>query len=782
MKLGLTTRIVLIFVLLAAALLATVGALSYRSARESLKAAIISDMLAVALEKEAVLDAWLVQRLSDLGRLGTEADVVHDTADLIAAAPAARGAHAAHEELVRELALHIVGPRSGFVELSIIDATSAKVLVSTNSAKESELNVDQNYFEKGKEALYLQQPYYSAELNAPAMFAAAPVRGPDGRLQAVLTARLNLDAMSTITDRRTGLHRTEDAFIVNEARFLITHSRFLTEPAVLSGQLDTESVRDCAAGNSGAMLTTDYRGVPVISVYRWIAKWHLGLLVQIDQAEAFAPALALRQSVIGISALALLATAVLALFLAHTITRPLRQLYESVRHFAKRNSEQPLSQSGGDELVLLSRAFSEMEVRVEQRTKELASSLSLLNATLDSTADGILAVHLSGEIISFNSKFTAMWRIPLDIQEPRDRHTMMTFMVSQVRNPDEFFWRIEIAFANPEDEAFDVLELKDGRVIERYVKPQRLDGKTVGLVFNFRDITERKRVQSEIERIHTQLVEASRQAGQAEIATNVLHNVGNVLNSVNVCTSLVTESIAKSRVSGLAKAVALLQEHEHELGDYLSKDPRGKLLPAYLAQLAEHLHLDQQASLKELNLLGQNIEHIKVIVAMQQTYARNSSAEEVVNVRDVVEEALRVNMDSLLRHKVEVVREIEDVPPTRLDKHRALQILVNLMRNARHACDDSERTDKRVRLRVGSRNGWISVAVIDNGVGIPAENLTKIFSHGFTTRQDGHGFGLHGAALTAKQMGGSLRAHSDGVGQGATFTLELPVKLAEGVS
>src|SRR5260370_30408955 len=111
--------------------------------------------------------------------MGMRVDSVHVTANRIAEAPASRGAHDAHEELVRELALHIVGPRSGFVELSIIDATSAKVLVSTNSAKESELNVDQNYFEKGKEALYLQQPYYSAELNAPAMFAAAPVRGPD---------------------------------------------------------------------------------------------------------------------------------------------------------------------------------------------------------------------------------------------------------------------------------------------------------------------------------------------------------------------------------------------------------------------------------------------------------------------------------------------------------------------------------------------------------------------------------------------------------------------------
>jgi signal transduction histidine kinase len=224
----------------------------------------------------------------------------------------------------------------------------------------------------------------------------------------------------------------------------------------------------------------------------------------------------------------------------------------------------------------------------------------------------------------------------------------------------------------------------------------------------------------------------------------------------------------------------LLQEHERDLGNYLSNDRHGKFLPGYLTELSEHLKLEREASLKELKCLGQDIEHIKEIVAMQQAYARNVKAEEVVDVRDLVEEALRVNVDPLRR--VEVVCEVEDVPPVPLDKHRVLQILVNLISNARHACEDSKRTDKRIRLRVGRHDGWFTVAVSDNGAGIAAENLTRIFNYGFTTRKGGHGFGLHGAALTAKQMGGSLRAQSDGIGQGATFTLELPLKHSESLS
>ncbi|WP_218568962.1 ATP-binding protein [Pseudomonas sp. 2FE] len=279
----------------------------------------------------------------------------------------------------------------------------------------------------------------------------------------------------------------------------------------------------------------------------------------------------------------------------------------------------------------------------------------------------------------------------------------------------------------------------------------------------------------ELRETQSKLVATARQAGMAEIATNVLHNIGNVLNSVNVSADLVADSISKSKVSGLAKAVALVQEHELDLGAYLSSDPRGRLLPAYLGQLSEHLQADQEASVKELNFLRQNIDHIKEVVAMQQTFATASGVEERVDVRELLEDSLRMNLSSLSRHGVEVIREIGEVPPIMLDKHKVLQILVNLVSNARHACDDSGRTDKRLTLRLTSGDGRVRLTVTDNGAGIPAENLTRIFNHGFTTRKGGHGFGLHSGALAAKELGGSLLAQSDGIGLGATFTLELPL-------
>jgi two-component system, NtrC family, sensor kinase len=283
----------------------------------------------------------------------------------------------------------------------------------------------------------------------------------------------------------------------------------------------------------------------------------------------------------------------------------------------------------------------------------------------------------------------------------------------------------------------------------------------------------------ELEDIHKQLVEASRRGGMAEIATNVLHNVGNVLNSVNISTGLLVESVKKSRASSLARVVVLLREHAQDLGEFITNDPRGKHVPAHLAQLSEHLLAEQEVIGSELDSLQRNVEHIKGIVAMQQNYATFGGVKELINVADLVEDSLRLNESALGRHHVKVTREFATVPSLNLEKHKLLQILVNLVRNAKHACQDSERADKRLTVRVANGEGRIKISVIDNGVGIPPENLTRIFNYGFTTRKGGHGFGLHSGALAAKEMGGSLTAHSGGSGHGATFTLELPCPMRE---
>jgi PAS domain S-box-containing protein len=294
-----------------------------------------------------------------------------------------------------------------------------------------------------------------------------------------------------------------------------------------------------------------------------------------------------------------------------------------------------------------------------------------------------------------------------------------------------------------------------------------------------RDISARKESAEELERVHKQLMIASRQAGMAEVATNVLHNVGNILNSVNISASLVTERVKQSKAPGVSRLAALLQEKGAAVGDFLVNDERGKHIPEYLTSLGEQLLSDQRMELEELGSLRDNLEHIKDTVAMQQSYAKLCGVTETVAVADLVEDSLRLNAGAFVRHGVTLHREFSEVPPITVDKHKVLQILVNLVRNAKYACDESGRSDKLITLRIEAAPAGVRICVIDNGVGIPAENMSRLFTHGFTTRVDGHGFGLHSGALAAQELGGSLRVTSDGPGRGAMFILELPCTRAE---
>ncbi|MDP3071014.1 MAG: PAS domain-containing protein [Opitutaceae bacterium] len=304
------------------------------------------------------------------------------------------------------------------------------------------------------------------------------------------------------------------------------------------------------------------------------------------------------------------------------------------------------------------------------------------------------------------------------------------------------------------------------------------DGQAAFLLGIAQDITARKESEAQMAEMNDRLVQTSRLAGMTEVATGVLHNVGNVLNSVNVSATVVADAVRKSRGVNLSKIVALLREHEGDLGAFLTADPKGRQVPAFLGLLAENLGTERTAILRELELLQKNIQHIKDVVSMQQSYAKVSGVTEPLDLGELLADTLAMNAGSFQRHDVEIVREFEAVPPVMADKHKLIQILVNLMRNAKQACDASGRADKRITLRLTAVDGSVRVGVGDNGVGVEPENLARIFSHGFTTKKDGHGFGLHSCANAIKEMGGSLTVHSDGPGLGTTFTLALPCESA----
>jgi signal transduction histidine kinase len=269
------------------------------------------------------------------------------------------------------------------------------------------------------------------------------------------------------------------------------------------------------------------------------------------------------------------------------------------------------------------------------------------------------------------------------------------------------------------------------------------------------------------------LVEASRLGGMAEVATVVLHNVGNVLTSVNVSAEVAAEIVQNSRAGRLGEVVRLLDRHRQDLGGFLTQDERGRLLPSYLGALAEDLATERSAVAAEIIRLKTNLDHIAVIIGSQQALARGGVlALERLDPAALLDEAVELAIDTNAG-SIEVVRELERIPSVVVDRRLVVQILTNLLRNAQEALAGV--AGARIRLRVWQvAEDRFALAIADNGAGIAAENLTRIFNHGFTTKRDGHGFGLHSSACSARMMGGSLTATSPGPGQGATFTLELP--------
>ena len=418
-----------------------------------------------------------------------------------------------------------------------------------------------------------------------------------------------------------------------------------------------------------------------------------------------------------------------------------------------------------------------LEKKISERTRELAEKRNLLRTLIDNLPDAVFVKDKDSRVIIDNVAHARN----LGFQSASDAVGKTDFDCFP-RETAEQFRRSELALfeSGKEYNGEEKVHMPNGQSLWlRTTKVPLRDeqGNIIGLAGINRDITERKKWESELESLHKQLLETSRHAGMAEVATSVLHNVGNVLNSVNVSASVVGEQIRSSNLERLSKAISLLQENRSDLSGFFQQAEKGTKLISFLEALFVILKKERDTVQHEVEALTKNVEHIKKIVSMQQSYAKVSGIIEIINPVELIEDSLRMHEAAFQRHAVKVVRDYSDVPKISIDRHKVMQILVNLFSNAKYACDFNEPSNRTIRVALKPLDGErIRIEVVDNGMGIAAENVTRIFSYGFTTRKTGHGFGLHSGALAAKDLGGSLHASSQGPGQGATFILELPIE------
>ena len=360
---------------------------------------------------------------------------------------------------------------------------------------------------------------------------------------------------------------------------------------------------------------------------------------------------------------------------------------------------------------------------------------------------------------------------------------MMTIKDIEVSMPDDSYWQKQIE------------KLKDKKDIVKQGRYKRKDGsmffvetslqlvsqeKQDYIIAIARDITERKRAEAKLKTAQEKLLETAREVGMAEVATGVLHNVGNVLNSVSVTAESIQKRVRNSKISYLSDVVGLLEEHASELGEFMTNEERGKKIPAFLANLSKELIDEQERYLEALEELTKHVQHVGDIIQLQQSHSKTKGLIEPTSIEEIVEDTLKINAEMITRNRVEIKREIQNLPTLLLDRHKVLQILTNLISNAIYALSKSNHDDKILKIQVKEqKNGHLRIDVCDNGIGIPKENLTRIFEHGFTTKKKGHGFGLHSTALSANELNGSIKAHSNGPGKGAVFTVKLPFKIQE---
>lgn len=712
----LTPRLALAFLVYAGALLVVIGLLAYNSGRDSLRSATISELQATALEKEAALDQWIEDVEEDVVILAADPIINQSAATMLMEPQNSPDFHEAYDRFIAGVEPRLI--TGDFLEVGLIHPQTGQVIASTNPNEEGKFKEDRPYFLNGRSGPYIQNPYYSIGMQAIAMTASSPLLGPNGELMGVLTARLDLNDMNKIISRRTGLHQSDDAYLVNTSNLFASQPRFLSDPAVLQRGVHTEDVRRCLEQESGVLETVDYRGEPAFVVYRWLPERDMCLVVNLDQTEAYAPIRTFGGTIVAGSMLALLAAAVLGFGLSRSLTRPILDLQTGAARFGQGELDIRLDDSSPDELGQLAGEFNKMaEALAERQTILRRRAERFFNLSPDLLA----TVHPSGRLLNLNPAWEGV--LGYDLVE------LKKWLLTDIVHPDDLaMTRLALrrVIAEGSGRFENRCRHKEGHY--RWLAWVIVVSQEDQLLYAAaRDMTERRQAEEKLNQQTEELVRSSREL--EEFAYVASHDLQEPLNLV------------ASNVNLLARRYQ----------DKLDKD-----------------------ALEFIGFAMDGTNRLKSLISDLLAYTRVGTRGGTFIPVEMEEILTRVldQMEPAIEDSGAVVT-YDPLPMILGDPEQIMQLLRNLIGNS-----IKFRSNDPPRVHVGARQlseRWLFF-VRDNGIGIYPEYTERVFVifQRLHSRDEypGTGVGLAIARKIVERHGGRIWVDSE-PGKGATFYFTL---------
>jgi PAS domain S-box-containing protein len=712
----LAPRFTLAFILFGAALLVGVGLLAYNSGREALRAATIFELQSTALEKEAALNIWVEEKQADISALAADPATIQAASALLEAESDSLDFVIAREMLIASFQSRL--DTGEFLEVSLLHPKTGQVIASTNPDEEGKFKENRPYFLNGRTGPYIQNLYYSIALQSIAMTASSPLLAPDGDLAGLLAARLDLEEMNEIISRRTGLHQTDDAYLVNTSNLFVTQPRFLSDRAVLQRGVRTEDVKRCLQQESGVIETTDYRNEPSIMVYRWLPERELCLVINLDEAEAYRPIRTFGGTIAISSAVALLVAALLAFALSQSLTRPILALQKGAARFGRGELDTRLDETSRDELGQLAGEFNKMaEALAEQQTLMRRRAEQFFNLS----PDLLCTIDTTGRLLDLNPA----WELTLGY----DREELKGRLLTDFVHPDDLAIT-KSSLQRAANQGSGRFENRCWHMEGQYrwlawvvvISPQ-----DQLLYAAARDITERRKVE---ERLKQQTEELERSKRELEEFANVATH-------------------------DLQEPLRLVSNHVQ----LLARRYQGRL--------------DQNAD-EFIGFAMEGTNRLKSLISDLLAYSRlGTSDRELVPVElDGILTQLMKNLQTVIKDSRAVITH-DPLPEVLGDSEQITELLQNLIINS-----IKFRGKEPPRVHVGARQlseRWL-IFVRDNGIGIDPQYTERVFVifQRLHSRDDypGTGIGLAICRKIVERHGGRIWVDSE-PGKGSTFYFTL---------